>query len=38
VPREIEILDALPRNAAGKIVKRQLRRAGEYERGIEPSA
>ena len=35
VPREIEIRDALPRNAAGKVMKRELRRGGEVERGIE---
>ena len=35
VPREIEIVAALPRNAAGKILKRELRRAGEVERGFE---
>jgi long-chain acyl-CoA synthetase len=35
VPREIEIVESLPRNAAGKILKRQLRRAGEHERGVD---
>jgi long-chain acyl-CoA synthetase len=35
VPREIEIVAALPRNAAGKILKRELRRTGEVERGFE---
>jgi long-chain acyl-CoA synthetase len=34
VPRRIEIVDALPKNAAGKILKRELRRAGEIERGV----
>lgn len=34
VPRRVEIRDALPRNAAGKILKRELRRAGEIERGV----
>jgi len=35
VPRRVEIREALPRNAAGKILKRELRRAGEIERGFE---
>jgi long-chain acyl-CoA synthetase len=35
VPRRIEVLDKLPKNAAGKILKRELRRAGEVERGVE---
>lgn len=34
VPRRILIHDALPKNAAGKILKRELRRVGEYERGV----
>lgn len=34
VPRRILIHAALPRNAAGKILKRELRRTGEYERGV----
>ncbi len=34
IPRRLEIHDALPRNAAGKILKRQLRRSGEQERGV----
>ena len=34
VPRRLSILDALPKNAAGKILKRELRRAGEHERGV----
>jgi long-chain acyl-CoA synthetase len=36
VPRRIEVVDALPKNAAGKILKRELRRAGEIERGVDP--
>jgi long-chain acyl-CoA synthetase len=35
IPRRIEIVAQLPKNAAGKILKRELRRAGEVERGIE---
>lgn len=34
VPRRVHILDELPKNAAGKIVKRELRKHGEVERGI----
>ena len=34
VPRRVHVVDALPTNAAGKIVKRELRRHGEIERGI----
>ena len=34
VPRRILLRDALPRNAAGKILKRELRRQGEVERGV----
>jgi long-chain acyl-CoA synthetase len=36
VPRRLEIHEALPRNAAGKILKRELRRSGEQERGVAP--
>ncbi|MGB5832633.1 MAG: long-chain fatty acid--CoA ligase [Thiohalocapsa sp.] len=36
IPRRIEVVDALPKNAAGKILKRELRRAGEVERGVAP--
>jgi long-chain acyl-CoA synthetase len=35
VPRRIFVLKELPRNAAGKVLKRQLRRHGEVEQGIE---
>jgi len=35
IPRRIELRESLPRNAAGKILKRELRRQGELERGIE---
>lgn len=34
VPRRFVIRDGLPKNAAGKILKRALRRAGELERGV----
>ncbi|NJD05909.1 MAG: long-chain fatty acid--CoA ligase [Methylococcaceae bacterium] len=34
VPRKVIFLDELPRNAAGKVLKRQLRLHGEVERGI----
>ncbi|MCW8907810.1 MAG: long-chain fatty acid--CoA ligase [Sedimenticola sp.] len=35
VPRKIELRAALPKNAAGKILKRELRKAGELERGVD---
>jgi len=35
VPRRVVICDALPRNSAGKVLKRELRRGGEIERGID---
>lgn len=35
VPRKVFFLDELPKNAAGKILKRTLRRQGEIERGID---
>ncbi len=34
IPRRIEVVEVLPKNAAGKILKRELRRAGETERGL----
>ncbi|MBK1717804.1 long-chain-fatty-acid--CoA ligase [Thiocystis violacea] len=34
IPRRFELREALPRNAAGKILKRELRRSGERERGF----
>lgn len=34
VPKRFEILEELPKNAAGKIMKRELRKHGEIERGI----
>jgi len=35
VPRKVIIRALLPKNAAGKILKRELRREGELERGID---
>ena len=35
-PRRIELREALPRNAAGKILKRELRLSGERDRGVGP--
>ena len=35
IPRKICFMDELPKNATGKIMKRQLRRQGELERGID---
>jgi long-chain acyl-CoA synthetase len=37
VPRKVVIRPDLPKNAAGKIMKRELRRQGEWERGIDRS-
>jgi long-chain acyl-CoA synthetase len=37
LPRRIELVGALPKNAAGKILKRELRRSGEHERGVDAS-
>ncbi|NCC51426.1 MAG: long-chain fatty acid--CoA ligase [Spartobacteria bacterium] len=37
VPRKVNFMAALPKNAAGKILKRELRRSGEWERGVPPS-
>ncbi len=34
-PRKIILQESLPKNATGKILKRELRKAGEIERGIE---
>lgn len=34
IPRKIVFLPELPKNAAGKILKRQLRKHGEIERGV----
>lgn len=38
VPREIVILPELPKNATGKIMKRELQKSGEFERGIAPES
>ncbi len=35
VPRRVLFRSALPKNAAGKILKRELRREGELERGVD---
>lgn len=35
VPRKVLIRSALPKNAAGKILKRELRKEGELERGVD---
>ncbi len=35
LPRKVMIRDSLPKNATGKILKRELRREGEIERGID---
>jgi long-chain acyl-CoA synthetase len=35
VPRRVLVRESLPKNAAGKILKRELRRAGEIQRGID---
>jgi long-chain acyl-CoA synthetase len=37
VPRKVFFLPDLPKNAAGKILKRELRRKGEHERGVAPA-
>jgi long-chain acyl-CoA synthetase len=34
IPKRFVVLDQLPRNAAGKILKRELRQQGERERGV----
>lgn len=38
VPRKIFFIAALPRNAAGKVLKRELRKHGELERGVDGRA
>jgi long-chain acyl-CoA synthetase len=35
IPKKIIFKNELPKNAAGKIIKRELRKAGEIERGID---
>jgi len=38
VPRKIYFMPELPKNAAGKILKRELRKHGEMERGVDSRA
>lgn len=38
VPRKFNFLPQLPRNAAGKVLKRELRISGELERGVDRRA
>jgi long-chain acyl-CoA synthetase len=38
IPRRILLRESLPKNAAGKILKRELRRRGELERGVDLGA
>jgi long-chain acyl-CoA synthetase len=35
IPRKFNVVPALPRNAAGKVLKRELRKQGEIERGVD---
>jgi len=35
IPRRFELRESLPRNAAGKVLKREMRRQGELERGFD---
>lgn len=35
IPKKVIVKQALPKNAAGKILKRELRKQGELERGID---
>jgi long-chain acyl-CoA synthetase len=35
LPRKVILRAGLPKNAAGKILKRELRREGEIERGVD---
>lgn len=35
VPRKVILIPQLPKNAAGKILKRELRKSGEFERGVD---
>ncbi len=35
IPRKVIFVPELPKSASGKILKRELRRAGEFERGVE---
>lgn len=38
IPRKFHLIPQLPRNAAGKVLKRELRMGGEYERGVDRRA
>ncbi len=38
VPKTVTFLDELPKNATGKIMKRELRKSGEVERGVDSGA
>jgi long-chain acyl-CoA synthetase len=38
VPRKVLFHESLPKNAAGKILKRELRTSGEIERGVDSRA
>lgn len=38
VPRRVVLRESLPRNAAGKVLKRELRLHGELERGVDTRA
>ena len=35
VPRKVFFMPELPKNATGKVMKRELRRHGELERGVD---
>jgi len=35
IPRKVHLIGQLPRNAAGKVLKRELRKSGEHERGVD---
>jgi long-chain acyl-CoA synthetase len=35
VPRKVVLRQTLPKNATGKVLKRELRKEGELERGVD---
>ena len=35
VPRKVHLVPQLPKNLGGKVLKRELRKSGEYERGMD---
>ncbi|MBN1348117.1 long-chain fatty acid--CoA ligase [candidate division KSB1 bacterium] len=37
IPRQVVFLEKLPKSATGKILKRELRKDGEIERGVKPA-